>query len=415
MKLKRRKYSDAIPSSVVLVFLTGLLLITTLQGCATSPFSFVVVGDTRTESYLPGGPEQSEQMKAVLKKRYSGKPVSLFFDQEGLELTRVEVGNGEKALTLHYKEGWPHAIVETEKGHTRMIMRDTGRKWVFDRIVSTINRGAANSEDGALFLVHGGDISLFGHQGKRLEENPYWQLFDKELLSRLPLPPKKPGLPGRVLTAVGNHETWEDEEMSGLLTVMPWLKTLGLSSEKRIYSVSFRNCRFIFLDSGGYSTPEKWTSQSPPFGEQMSFLTSELKQAKDSGTDHVFIVYHKPSFVKVGHNPLPETWNPHRFIKPFATDLNIIVINSHTHTTEHYLVDGVHYLVLGAGGAPQKFDETTTPSIQEELYWKGERRVEEYNYLKIEVDGPKIRGFIHRFRPTETEKPLKVVEIIGNE
>ena len=77
-------------------------------------------------------------------------------------------------------------------------------------------------------------------------------------------------------------------------------------------------------------------------------------------------------------------------------------------------VDGVNYLVLGAGGAPQAFDLTTNPSPEEELYWKGQNRVEEYNYLKVTVDGPNIKGIIHRFRPTDTIKPLSNAEVFGN-
>jgi len=296
-------------------------------------------------------------------------------------------------------------------------MRDSGRKWVCNRIVSTIQRGAAESANGALFVIHGGDIPVFGYQGATLDESPYWQLFDDELLSRLPPPGKSLGLPGRALAAVGNHETWYDDDISGLLTAMPWLKALGLSNSRRIYSVTFRNCRFIFLDAGGTKTGiygEAWTSNYPDFGAQMAFLTDELKKAKDTGADHVFIVYHKPSFVKVGHDPLPMDQNPHTVIKKFAKDLNIVVFNSHTHTTEHYLVDGVNYLVLGAGGAPQAFDLTANPSPEAELYWKGQNRVEEYNYLQVTVDGPHIKGTIHRFRPTATMKPCSVIEVFKN-
>ncbi len=158
---------------------------------------------------------------------------------------------------------------------------------------------------------------------------------------------------------------------------------------------------------------ETWTSDYPDFEAQMAFLTSELRAAKNTGADHVFVVYHKPSFVKVGHDPLSKDRNPHIIIKEFAKDLNIIVFNSHTHTTEHYLVDGVNYLVLGAGGAPQAFDLTANPSPEKELYWKGKSTVEEYNYLQVTVDSVHIKGIIHRFRPNDTMKPFSVEEVFG--
>ena len=387
-----------------------------IQVFAATPFSFVVIGDTRTEPYLTGGMEQAQAMENVLKERYHDNPVRLFFDPSGLELTRAEIQQPSAALTLYYRDGWPRTIVKIANGRARVLMRDKGRKWVCNRIVSAVNRGAADPADGALFVVHGGDIPIFGYQGAAHDESPYWQLFDDELLSRLPPPGKDLGLPGRVLAAVGNHETWHDENISGLLTAMPWLKALGLSDKRRIYALTFRNCRFIFLDTGGYKTAsygEIWAGDYPPFDAQMAFMKKELQAAKNTAAEHVFIVYHKPSFVKFGHDPLMKGQNPHRFIKEFAKDLNIVVFNSHSHTTEHYLVDGVRYLVLGAGGAPQAFNPTANPSPEAELYWKGRNRVEEYNYLQVFVDGPNIKGTIHRFRPADTLNPFSVVEVFN--
>lgn len=409
--MNEQKFWDRFLKTALVVLI--LLLASVVQIHATAPFSFIVVGDTRTEPYLTGGISQKEIMKTILQERYHNNHVRLLFDQKGMELQRVEIEEGnDSTLSLYYHNGWPRSIVRAGKGGvSRIIMRDAGRKWVFDRIVSALRKGEEDQEGGALFLVHGGDIPLFGYQGMSLDESPYWQLFDDELLSRLPPLDKELGLPGRVLAAVGNHEIWEDRDLRGMLTAMPWLKKLGFSKDRRLYSVPFRNCRFIFLDSGGYNTLEGWDSQFPGFEDQMAYLTRELEMAKGSGADHVFVVYHKPSFVKVAHDPLPAQWNPHKYTKEFARDLNIVVLNSHTHTTEHYVVDGVRYLVLGGGGAPQKFDLTSNPSPQEELYWKGEDRVEEYNYLQIEVDGKHIRGVIHRFRPTQPQNPMSTAEV----
>jgi hypothetical protein len=270
-----------------------------VQVLAAAPFSFVAIGDTRTEPYLTGGMEQAQVMENVLQERYHNKPVRLYFDPMGLELARAEIQERSAILTLHYRDGWPHTIVKIANGKKRALMRDRGRKWVFDRIVSAIDRGSADPASGALFVIHDGDIPVFAYQGATLDESPYWQLFDTELLSRLPPPGKNLGLPGRVLAAVGNHETWHDENINGLLTAMPWLKAFGLSDKRRIYSVAFRNCRFVFLDAGGTGTGiygEAWTSDYPGFDAQMVFLEKELTAAKNTGADHAFIVYHKPSF-----------------------------------------------------------------------------------------------------------------------
>jgi len=415
MKFIKERRHAALRNALVLAWVALALLAAGIQVCAAAPFSFVVIGDTRTEPYLTGGMEQAQAMENVLKERFHDNPVRLFFDPTGLALTRAEIQERGAVVTLYYRDGWPRTIVKLANSRARVLMRERGRKWVFNRIVSAVDRGAADPADGALFVVHGGDIPVFGYQGTTLDESPYWQLFDDELLSRLPPPGKNLGLPGLVLAAVGNHETWHDENISGLLTAMPWLKTFGLSEKRRIYAVTFRNCRFIFLDTGGYKRGygDAWTSRYPGFDAQMAFLKNELSAAKKAGAEHVFIVYHKPSFVKVGHDSLMKDQNPHQFIKEFAKDLNIVVFNSHSHSTEHYLVDGVHYLVIGAGGAPQAFDFNDNPSPEAELYWKGQNRVEEYNYLQVTVNGPNIKGTIHRFRPADTLNPFSVVEVFN--
>lgn len=373
-----------------------------LAAAAGESFSFLVVGDTRTEPYLTGGPAEEAQIRAVLQERYfsEAKTAKLTFDPATTELVEVEYGE-KPSTTMSYKDGWPRFIVNKEKGKSLVVMRDGGRKWVFNRIVSAMDRGAS-------FIVHGGDIPLFGFQGKSLAESPYWQLFEDELLSRLPKRDKTEELPGNFFAAVGNHATWGDDEISGFITTLPWLAKLGLNAEKRIYSFSYRNNRFIFLDSGKYNTSGEtaWTSIYPDFSAQMAYLTKELKAAKADGNSNVFVIYHKPSFVKVGHPPLPKDQNPHFTLKRFAKELNIYVFNSHTHTTERYLVDGINYLVLGGGGAPQKFALSDDPSPEPELYWKGKKRVEEYNYLRVQVDNKKISGTLHRFRPTDPAQPF---------
>ena len=52
------------------------------------------------------------------------------------------------------------------------------------------------------------------------------------------------------------------------------MMALGL----RIYSTSFRNCHFIFLDSCDFNTPEDWTGQFPPFEKQMDYLRQSQRK-----------------------------------------------------------------------------------------------------------------------------------------
>ncbi len=378
---------------------------------ATEPFSFLVIGDTRTEPFLPGGKEQESTMKQVLTERYNAsKNMELNFGDTGGELVSVKMDEGDYKRIMIYQNGWPQLITLTyqeESNKRQVVMRSSGRQWVNDQIVANMRKGAADIKNGASFIVHGGDIQLFGFQGNSLATNPYYQLFSTELLTRLPIMPNVPDLPGNLFSAVGNHATWYDSKIVGFRETLPWLKQLGFNAQFRIYSFIHNNCSFIFLDSGGWSSHgTAWSSDYPKFKKQMAYLEDQLEDAKVNKRDHVFVTYHKPSFNRIGHDPLPKDQNPHEILKGYANELSIFVFSSHVHTTERYVVDGINYQVIGGGGAPQKFATSEYPSPQKELYWQDGNATEEYNYLKVEVDASHIQGTINRFRPLETSTPF---------
>lgn len=369
---------------------------------AAEPFSFLVTGDSRTEPFLPYGSGQEPRIRELLDLRYSHKPLQLSYGDDGM-LRQVMVGavGDKQQLRLSYRNGWPERIDALEPdGEEQRILDRGGRMWGFDNLVRDIQAGAAGN--GPTFIVHGGDITLNGFQGRSLAESPFWQLFNSLLLMRLPAADDGLGLPARLFSTVGNHETWGDPQIEGMLSTFPWLQQFGLSAERRIYAFSYRNNRFIFLDTGDYCPGGTcWASKNPGFDDQMAFLRKQLNQARDAGEHNAFVIYHKPSFVQVGHDPLPDGQNPHPVLRQYAKDMNILVFNSHTHTTERYEVDGVHYQVMGGGGAPQAFAETEHPSSQEELYWQGRPRAEEYNYLRVDVDGAALKVTLHRYRPPQ--------------
>lgn len=355
----------------------------------TGEFSFLVIGDTRTEPYLPLTIKQAE-MENILHQRYHGQEVILELkNNKPLKATLPRAG---QPLVLHYDENaWPQRIVEYYDNAPRQIFTHDGLDWVTDTAVKELN---AADPMKPVFLIHGGDIILNGYQGRSLS-SPYWGLIWEKLLIHVP---------NRVYAAVGNHESWEDPNIEGMMEAMPWLKDTGFREDNRIYSFDRLNNRFIFLNSGpqcknevGHTTD--WCSTYPDYQTQMTFLHNELESAKKNNIDNIFVTYHKPSYIQVGHDPLPADKNPHNVLKSYATDFNIVVFNSHAHTTEHYLVDGVRYLVIGGGGAPQAFRPTNNPTKQTELYWDGEPRKEEYNLLKIVTSGVRVEAVLHRYWP----------------
>ncbi len=411
MNLAAIKKSNLAKKILALTIIITACLLCSGSGWSAEPFSFVVIGDTRTEPFLPGSKNQEAAIMQVLKDRFQVTPenTELIFDDLGGELLGVKMVIGDQTTTIKYQNGWPQQIIvlDNETKKSQVVMRSNGRRWVSDQVVAKVQKGSGKITDGASFIVHGGDIPLFGLQGKTLASNPYYQLFNAELLMRLPVKPNATGLPGNFFPAVGNHATWGDEDIVGFRETLPWLKQLGFSQEFRIYSFVYNNCSFIFLDSGGWSSSgAAWSSNFPVFKQQMAYLKEQLNDAKANYRDHVFVTYHKPSFNQIGHDPLPPDQNPHEILKKFATELSIFVFSSHVHTTEQYLVDGISYQVIGGGGAPQKFTVGHNPSPQKELYWNGEERTEEYNYLDVAVNGSHIRGTINRFRPLETSSPF---------
>ena len=342
-------------------------------GLAGEGFSFVVMGDTRGEPFLAGGRAQAEELRRVLGERFRAR-FHLVFDPVTGELRRVEVAahRGKEPATVVYRQGWPVMILRGRGSGARVVMRRAGRDWVMARVAAALQRAVRRGR-GPVLVVHTGDLIIWGKQGHTLDTSPFWQALEERLLLRLPPVGAGFPLPGRFFPAVGNHETWGDRELKGLLTTLPYLRRLGFSPRRRIYSFRYRGCRFMFLDSGGYRQGRMgWWSEDPPFAAQMAQLRRWLEQAVAEGSRRVFIVYHKPSFCQAGHGALPPGHNPHPYIRPFARRLSITVLNGHVHTTEAYRVEGVRPRCSPPtpgraiprsciGGAGRGWRSTTTP------------------------------------------------------
>lgn len=382
-------------------------------------FSFLVFGDNRLPGHLPYTRTQKNKINAFfnqVKKYAFGPGVKLSFDLGfdpnshkliWLKMWPQGIPNQYQIMTL--KNGWPELMLRGIP--PRVALRSEGQAWVYTSIIRDIKRGV-DTENGPTFCLNTGDMTYNGHQGKTRKKSPYWSDFYKRFYIKLPEGSPE-GLPARFFPAPGNHESWADEELRGFRSTFPYLKKLGFSKENRTYMFDHKQCRFIFLDTGDmdYKNPSAWGGKHPDFKGQMQQLTGWLKEAEENNTRHVFITYHNPSFCRAGFGPLPEGNNPHLYIKSFADDLDITVFNGHVHTTEAYKVDGIRYLVLGAGGGEQKYGANQMPrNYPADLYWKGNPRVEDYNYLEVKISGNDLRFIIKRYRPTEEEK-LQNIEI----
>lgn len=383
-------------------------------------FSFVVFGDNRLPGYLPYTSDQLDEAEKWLEQMKLGgygpdlvldKEIS--FDPDSGKLDWIKYwpkGAPEKYRLVFLKNGWPRLIVQGPQA--AVALRSEGQSWVYSEIVAELKKGAEDPFRGPSFSLSTGDMTYFGYQGKSRDESPYWRDFYERFLLKLPAGGPE-GLPGRFFPAPGNHETCLDENLEGLLSTVPYLLQMGFSIERRVYKFDYGECRFIFLDTGDmdYRNPSAWGGKHPDFQAQMTILTEWLQEAKEEGTHRVFVTFHSPAFCIAGWGPLPAKENPHPYLKPFASELKITVFNGHIHTTEVYQVDGIRYLLLGAGGGEQGYQANIPPKdYPEELYWKGQPRVEDYNYLRVQVSNKGTRMWLRRYRP-RADTPVEEVEL----
>ncbi len=397
-------------------------------------FSFVVYGDSRTMMVLPDRADQEAGARKVMVDMFAlafpekaardmvKKHVKLTYDHATGELAEMVMPfmTASEVTDLTFDKGWvTQASVEDVKllpGVHRTMYRSEGGAWVADEVVKEVQRGRA------LFVLHTGDLVWSGGQAALPSENPYWKRVRDEVVNQLPPPTaemRSAGLQGRMFPAVGNHEVWDDETAQGFLATFPYLKTLGISSDRLIYKFDFQGARFIFLWTGPYEgdAPTAWTATTPTYEDQMKQLRQWLDEAKAAGTRRVFVTFHTAVFSRSGMGGMPKSLNPHQLLASYARDLDIVVLNGHVHTTELYTVDGVKYLVLGGGGAeqdpilPGRTHLDVPPSYPPERYWKGESPQEEYNYVLVDVQlGQPTKLTLNRFRP-QTAEPLATVEL----
>ncbi|WP_246529407.1 metallophosphoesterase family protein [Microvirga zambiensis] len=422
ISLTRRAFARQIGVATAMAAMPGLGVATAVaQSGGGSGFSFAVCGDTRPMMYLPykhGQPDLTklfvEMFGLVMPEKIAEavvrKDVKMIFDPASGELIRIVMPfeSRSEVMTLAVDKGWvTEASVEDVKllpGVHRTIFRLEGGDWVAREIVKDVQAGRAR------FVVISGDVVWWGNQGLTLADSPYWQRVNEAMLKQLPAPDaamRAAGLEGRWFIGVGNHEVWGDPKIDGVLSAVPYLKTLGVTPDRLIYKFDFNGVRFIFLWSGKYDyrSPSLWDADRPKYAEQMQQLQQWMDEAKAAGVRKAFIVFHYPVFARSGLGPIPAPDNPHKVIASYARDLDVVVFNGHVHTTEMFDVDGVKYLMLGGGAEqdpilPGRTSIKLPADYPPDLYWKGQPPMEEYNYVLVDVSpAQKTRFTLNRFRP----------------
>jgi 3',5'-cyclic AMP phosphodiesterase CpdA len=153
----------------------------------------------------------------------------------------------------------------------------------------------------------------------------YRTFFDIErgLIRRLPVYPTP-----------GNHDT---------RMMANWFRFFALPNNERWYTLRYGNSAFHCLDN---------YSDYTPGSSQYCWLVSQLlADSADASIRHVFVWFHDPPYTtSAGHK---SNTTVRKYLCPLFERFHVaMVFQGHVHGYEHSLVNGVHYIVSGGGGAP---------------------------------------------------------------
>jgi len=172
------------------------------------------------------------------------------------------------------------------------------------------------------FAVQTGDLVADG------PDPTLWPVFfdiEKTLLRKIAFYP-----------ALGNHER-HAQNYYDFLQAKPY------------YSFNWGNAHFSILDSDlGNAAPTEAARQAS-WKEQTAWLEDDL--AKNQKPDFRFVAAHHPPLTAVSYR---QGDNPHMtaLMTMFEKQHVTAAFFGHDHNYQHYLKNGIHYVVTGGGGAP---------------------------------------------------------------
>ncbi|HLK62550.1 MAG TPA: metallophosphoesterase [Bryobacteraceae bacterium] len=203
------------------------------------------------------------------------------------------------------------------------------------------------------FVVQTGDMVENGN------DNSLWPIFfdiEKELLRHTVFFP-----------SLGNHERNSHDFFEFFQASSPY------------YSFNWGNAHFIVLNSDIGNVGPTPRQRDAYWAEQTKWLEEDLQNSQSA--DYRFIAAHHPPFTAVTSR---QGSNPHMTaLVPMFEKYHVsVAFFGHDHNYQHYLKNGIHYLVAGGGGAPL-YDVDKPPAEITQKVVKSE------NYLSVSVQGKK--------------------------
>lgn len=238
------------------------------------------------------------------------------------------------------------------------------------------------------FVLNTGDLVWSG------ADDAAWRRFDREHAKirerKIPYYP-----------ALGNHEyTGRTARcLENFFRRFPHLEN------RHWYGVTYGPVRVLILDSNFSRLSDAQQSA------QMAWLKEELQKAQDDATIRaVFIAAHHPPYTNCKVHGPDETML--KEVDPLARTCSKYrgMFGGHVHSYERFLVDGIHYIVSGGGGAPLVEVQTDPARWRTKPVFDGPAR-RRYNVVEMTVGEKALTGRVHELQEDLTWRILDTFEI----
>jgi acid phosphatase type 7 len=156
---------------------------------------------------------------------------------------------------------------------------------------------------------------------------------------------------------------------------------------KAYYSFNWGNAHFTILDSDLPNVAPTAAARESFWAEETRWLEDDLEHNQNA--EYRFVVAHHPPMTAVAKR---QGDNPHMTaLMPMFEKYKVTAgIFGHDHNYQHYLKNGVHYIITGGGGAPLYDVDTPPARITKKV-------VTTENFTVFKVDGKRLR--IEAFEP----------------
>jgi acid phosphatase type 7 len=143
------------------------------------------------------------------------------------------------------------------------------------------------------------------------------------------------------------------------------------------YAFNWGNAHFAVINSDIGNSAASKHEKDAFWAEQTKWLEEDLASAQ--AAEYRFVVAHHPPYTAVTSR---QGGNPHMTaLTPMFEKYHVSAgLFGHDHNYQHYLKNGVHYIICGGGGAPLYDVDTPPKDITQKV-----ERIE--NFVKVSVNG----------------------------